>query len=231
MKLVRENINFERGQKPSQAMDIGLGKHAEKIILTDKLVSQYGFWMTDEITYDGLLIGVAKEWRDQAGNYVILSGDDDFGETDYAWLIDPAGSQDFPHVYSLINRNIMNSYFSLKESVNFERGQDPRKSMNIGLGEYRNEILKIDNIVSKYGFEMKSDFSTLSDPGEFNDIKEWRDEEGNLLLLYKNVHEGKFMFVLTEGPDFVNSGGIFDLDELTERKFIHLFEYPRKPVA
>ena len=78
--------------------------------------------------------------------------------------------------------------------MNFERGQDPKEALNLGVPEFR-LIVKIEVLAKKFGL-VKTDKNTLAkkDP-EFRDIAQWTNP--------KNKKQG-ILFFQYMGPEYIN---------------------------
>jgi len=144
-----QTVNFERGKDPKKSMGIGRGYHnlppGTFIRLKRDIPSLHAKWAGSLYKIKGvssrgdekLILYVKVNERGQA-----ISDDND------QWYM----KEDF-----------FNDYFDIvditNESVNFERGQDPKKSMDIGLGEDKLEVLKALKELKELGINVDSEIS------------------------------------------------------------------------
>ncbi|MDD5648940.1 MAG: hypothetical protein PHF86_00740 [Candidatus Nanoarchaeia archaeon] len=150
MKLVRESINFERGQEPKKSMDIGL--HA-KYNFWDLFVRCYELAnISENFTYVSDIIADNKKnpyfviesvfyYTDENNNkipeqFVITFF---YNEESKDLLCFNAITKDeiyfhtekkFVEITTCFDEDAAKEMF---ESINFERGQEPKKSMDIGI--------------------------------------------------------------------------------------------------
>lgn len=169
---VKESLDFERGEDPKKSMKIGIrGKVQEFMSFISKEMS----WNDpniiflpeeDAFSYEGLpgnsLIADLREAVEKFGwkNIIKVNKDpDDWASRSY----DDGASR---HYYILSFKK------NLKESLEFERGQDPKESMGVG----RIRILKkIDDWVTpKEGRRY------------YNRVKDG-DYKGNTIAIYKSI--------------------------------------------
>ncbi len=133
---VKESVNFERGKDPKHAM--GIGKRAEILNkLVDAVKDDLGFWSELYRIYE-------KE-----GFLHVMGGGPDFNKTSNAsmkkhgiqeYLYDKVGETiqtkmekkyGIKYEYMAVLRGI-DTETLIKESINFERGMDPKRAMRIG---------------------------------------------------------------------------------------------------
>lgn len=138
MKIVRESINFERGLDPKTSMDVGKS-HLDKKIFdqTDWAVNSGTLGNIYEILelirdYKGYPILVLKNKQHESWPFRAISVVGVFG--DYQ----PTAYKALKQVKQIID-GILNP---MKESLNFERGLEPKQSMSIGLTALEKKIIE-----------------------------------------------------------------------------------------
>ena len=157
MRLVRENINFERGLDPKASM--GIGKASNPLIITS----------VEEEYWDGGRVQ-SNEDVEKADQNTWMNSIDDPVEIDYLfnnwakvidpfygfWYQDPDDEEEYiwahpselegewiewsGNKYYIPKTNIFKKIGEVVESVNFERGLDPKDSLKIG--HYHNRMLE-----------------------------------------------------------------------------------------
>jgi hypothetical protein len=142
--IVRESINFERGLEPKTSMDVGKS-HLDRKILeeTDWAIDidKHGFiYEIIELIrdYKGYPILILKNKQHESWPYRAISVRGAFG--DYQPTPEKAleqikyiiSGQLNPQSSGSEDRMRMYEESFVKESVNFERGQDPKRAMDIG---------------------------------------------------------------------------------------------------
>ena len=153
-KLVRENINFERGRDPKAALGVGMINRIPHLLLKADLESGYGFNGKPGAIRNIEIVGPVRiqinfHYRVQIKN---LETDKIISGEKYAKLLaEQAGVWDLfgnfynvhhssyefyytllPEYANILQKGAVYDYSDINESLNFERGQDPKKSMGIG---------------------------------------------------------------------------------------------------
>jgi hypothetical protein len=188
MGIVRENINFERGMEPKQSMDLGLVAKWMSIKKDDILEIKRDFTtnsqneIDDDSRYnifkEGNFFGVemsAQKYDDGCIGFtgytddgVVRSSDDIF-----IWGTPLQIDQRFEIIHQ-----------GIQESINFERGIDPKDSMKIGrVGE--REIRKALNRL----VEIRGGSYEIWDSKEFTEGKYFMDPA------YKNTFRADNFFI------------------------------------
>ena len=148
-QFVYENINFERGGDPKDAMDIG-DRDARMINRLDSLLISFGFKKFDEITFeDDFYMKDLAEWHSPEYGKAVLYKYTDSGRIERighygATLQGPSFTYDFTKDEILTKRCWENALAErpLYENMRFERGGDPKKSMGIGMEIQLEKFLK-----------------------------------------------------------------------------------------
>jgi hypothetical protein len=187
--LVRENINFERGLDPKTSMDVGKSMLDRKILEeTDWAIDlrKHGFIyeFLDLIRdYKGYPILVMKNKQHEEWPYRAISIVGIFG--DYQPTQERALKQIKTTIDGIIN--------PIKESVNFERGIDPKDALELGkkFSDKENDAFVIRKKLKDYlGIKTKGTLTIyndgekfsltsyilpeiIKDPEKINDIKRW----------------------------------------------------------
>lgn len=135
-KLVNENISFERGQDPKSSMDIGTQKIHRDIIDNTPWSANLSPEVYDIVTlipdYMGHPILVVKMKDPITNKHLPYSAVSDLSGT-FSTLEESPESA-IKAVENRIKRiKGPKLRYSVDESVNFERGQDPKDSMRIGI--------------------------------------------------------------------------------------------------
>ena len=136
--IVRESINFERGLEPKVSMDVGKS-HLDRKILeeTDWAIDIEQHAFLYEIVelirdYKGYPILILKNRQQESWPYRAISVRGAFG--DYQSSPEKALKQIKDIIDGMLN--------PMKESINFERGMEPKKSMGIGLTALEKRIIE-----------------------------------------------------------------------------------------
>jgi hypothetical protein len=241
---VGESLEFERGKNPKTSMEIGLSKkiaNGLESLSKDPLVRQplhvYGISSQDR--------GSNSSFPDNVNLYIELSAQeipteelmwdileengldliyfDSIWEDNQMWhvwriMIDPEYDKNFKEAASMIN-----------ESINFERGKDPKDSMKIGLDAQMEQkygkkwkIFKRCNDISRvsYNFNWVSDIQLNEKDPYFNIESEfyYTDEDNNryplnyVIILYPDGIHAKE--VIGENEEDIRS--VNDFVEFTE---------------
>ena len=171
--IIRENINFERGSDPKSVMDLGVISKIKKIL------NDFNY-RTEYVRYSGIIDGtpyqsnLPNEGSDDVWIYIHYqnNGNKEQFEKDTEWaekFIDYRSfirgtHERWPTGYARINTEykelFLNAQKNLRESLDFERGQDPKKSLRIGTYHL------IPQIIEKFE---ESEFE-LSQRGEVLDL-------------------------------------------------------------
>jgi len=125
MKIVKEHIEFERGIEPAKAMNIGILDIIKKKFRKD--------WIHSTFNLDNAL-----EWAAQNGNityvkYLLDAGADPNRNDE--WALTWAKNYGHKDIANLIKSYIV------KESIDFERGAEPKDAMGIGIRAHNYEDL------------------------------------------------------------------------------------------
>ncbi len=181
-----ENIRFERGKNPKDVMDIGDPK-IRMISKIDHLAKEFGFEMTENEetsvlqsdAYDGTIIGkwerknpkrIPRKPTQKSHNYTQHQGPlmsrldrsqslmlffDEEGSDGYFVQWKSGRHTVYESAEFFLNREKWKDIF---ESVSFERGQDPRTAMGIGI-EAR---LKDDDFIDDTIIEFDEEYNTAA---------------------------------------------------------------------
>lgn len=148
---LKESVNFERGQEPKKAMGIGRG-----------------FKNLTPGTYIRLKRDVSSLMDPyRAGTVFRVQGielSSSMGEKRVSYAeVNERGQVISGTSNWFIKEDFFNDYFDIvditNESINFEKGMDPKKSMDIGLGEDKLEVLKALKDLRELGINADSEIS------------------------------------------------------------------------
>ncbi len=186
-RKVHEAVNFERGQDPKSAMGIGKVEDLKKI---DKWVNppdtRHYYTAIEDGYYEGSLVVVYESIDATPTHYSAVTMDSDgriregnFVESpEMAWIDAKARIRMENH------RRETGYYDAMGESVNFERGRDPKQAMGIGV------IDKID-----WDFDLKNDkFYKVLSVYEF--IEDWKGYP-ILVLKVQDKETGEIGYIAT----------------------------------
>jgi hypothetical protein len=212
-KTVNENINFERGRDPKRSMKIG----SREYILSLNWPTARTFLKMDYLDDPNL------EVLEYKGFTILLKPEGDMGglsvhnpwDSKDIWTgmfnsrydVGIGGNTRAPgrdKVLRNLKRSINYRLRNANESINFERGQDPREAMGIGHEETQ-IIRKLDRLAKKYEFHEAPFGPQHEEEGVIN-IKRWvndeeyvddeievllfKDEENDQLGIYFNGFNG-----------------------------------------
>ena len=151
--ILIEGIEFERGQDPKKAMGIGLKERAKQLEwdVTDRFLNQLlDDRGTEIISYKGYLILLYKpNYPDDLVIYNPWNSDDIWAAianvNDNHHHDAPSSRSDgrkrtLANIKRTIDRRIKK--ISLDESVDFERGQDPKEAMKVGKAREKEMVAK-----------------------------------------------------------------------------------------
>lgn len=126
-KRVNENISFERDQEPKKSLKIGSGryKYPPQDIEFSSGSSDSG---TAKISCR--IKGLRPRW------YGMWYGSGDFSGLLKNEIVEFLNS---PEIKDLFAQKL-NKVFGVNEAQNFERGQDPKKSMGLGINDYEDYV-------------------------------------------------------------------------------------------
>jgi hypothetical protein len=209
-QFIYENINFERGQDPKHSMDLGLFFPDEPWYF-NAFQNPDRWEIVDRFIYKEkpILILHDKKYRD-GDNYVWDTPERMMGS---------AGSSSSSAAANAAKKYIDN--LKLQESINFERGQDPRKAMDIGLSKVVDsklrEILEEDgndrffilsiNFYNGDGVEFVLD--DIYDIKDIEDEDEGKSERDDLEEILREKELDK-VFDIGEGTS-QHSGGVISV--------------------
>jgi len=193
MGIVKENIDFQRGIEPKQAMDLGLMGKWMSIKKDDLLRIKRNFatdsenHLDDNARYhqfkEGDLLDVnisPNKYSDGCIGFTAYIEDENTRSNDdfFMW----GTPLEFDQRLEILT--------GLKESINFERGQDPKDSMKIGRFGERDIKKTLDRLVEIRGGEYK-----------INYIKDWGNRtpyvEGTYFMApgYNKVFRADNLFI------------------------------------
>ena len=135
MKIIKENIRFERGKDPRHTMDIGAVQDAEKIEFFEKDLNKLEHRGAGYVTVQEddlyLMLIYWHRVREDEKEHTFLFSDRHSGDSikilDNKW-VKYRGKRHFLSTTKEGKKPI-------RESVSFERGKDPKDQMNIGAGK------------------------------------------------------------------------------------------------
>lgn len=125
-KLVNENIDFKRGQDPKDTMDIGARKMIDEVTWSLNLMPDLYEIVGHDWDYLGHPILVAK-----LKDPIMNRNKSHVAVTDIPGINVQHSPNEF-QAYSDIKDKIK-AYVRKNESVNFERGRDPKSAMDVGI--------------------------------------------------------------------------------------------------
>jgi len=195
MKLVKEHINFERGQDPLDTMKLGNVEErklksyydviaASKMFVMEKFkFPAFYFTSINKIGPNTPFCTNEKHFGEIASFTVGYDDGSDY-EKGFYFIFDNNGYTDAINSLSEVKK-----YFGIdqiKESINFERGQDPMKSMDIGKHSKRQLVLDFLINVSK-DFQLDK-----NDPNYMGFLNVYKDS-----FMNQNIKDGFIEFVNT----------------------------------
>ncbi len=145
---------FIRGKDPKEAMGLGLGPDFEAL---DKMAMRFGFEQTYEPTHSDATV---TWYKPSKGNVHYVHGSSPFfwdnkNADPKKWylVIEPeeTGERYPEEVYIWKEPAKWRNVFDLNESVNFERGKDPKEAMGLGRKRERmDKDLVLGDIIEAY---------------------------------------------------------------------------------
>ena len=210
VKFIYENINFERGQDPKSSIGIGHAKLYPSKTLFKRI---YKYW--EKVPETGWpkefeeLTPIIWSIKEPKFN-VILKINNKLEENSYTFYLTEDGVvmfydhyidtnegqrkykekeyyiEDFIHFIRILQSN-HTQIINVKESLDFERGKDPRQAMDLGfLYPIKKQVEKLNQETIDRGFfkiPMKKNPYATEDK-EFTNLISWGDNNNNYLLLY-----------------------------------------------
>lgn len=174
MKLIQESLNFERGQDPKTSLKIGFGKYSNEfgdgvskaLIKLKPYLDKYGFKMDEEdleppiklifSNDNGDDIRIAQ--RNTLGNG-IHGVRVEFSLRNGLLFFDPTTKFENEQVEKMNPEEIFQKHFGnpIKEGLNFERGNFPKKALKIGMTELLHDMeekfkKKFPGVISRYSY-------------------------------------------------------------------------------
>lgn len=149
---IDESVSFERGKDPRKALEVGMEHftfHADYIVISNR----YGESMIQRkkniLSDEDAIASLKSMYLEPLENLLVVEG------------------KNYPHSpYSSYSIGLLKmqpqikyieykgEYYKIpkgvRESVNFERGQDPKKALNIGNKLYRQNLEALNNIKDKF---------------------------------------------------------------------------------
>ena len=221
-RFVYENIEFERGRNPRKSMDIGVAvenRNPERMKAnfenafpmfrghTGSLHGAKGDWTTYTASArnpkDGLEIEDRKEdildWFNKYTDYDVVKWESGFDRRFHPWG-DPKNPLEWDQQFTVhlgYNENI-------RESYNFERGQDPKSAMEIGKASKPNYFR--DNLE---GISYKEWMKNVSPGWPWGQGEEILKEASRML----GVPEGEVLIAVEYDDDPLTTSVIEQIDE------------------
>jgi len=161
MKLVKENIEFERGVEPRDAMSIGL--KTKRIFNTPEEIIDWMFRFPEVVTE-----GEVKEWDYKIRKGNVFHGEDPgkyyYNQLDsrlirmvkwikwnLTWVHDQyMGLKEAKGMIDKLKELLINKSQKISESLEFERGIEPKDSMRIGQKALNKQWLDSTKEISGY---------------------------------------------------------------------------------
>jgi hypothetical protein len=185
-QLVSENINFERGGKDHIYTKIGIGERERVLKFLDEIANDIQFQkdepeymgylnVKEDLIYTGLMDSEALEaYRMFVKNWKKYLQD---MEERRLFLVDPPTLDETTFYDEPEPEYGVHAIRDIRESLEFERGKDPKKTMGIGIPKYRLEAeAKFpDKKIAYYHldrgnsweYEYNGKFKEFSDPARF----------------------------------------------------------------
>jgi len=201
-KSVYENINFERGQDPKEALGIGLDqgiydkwsklmmeKGVGSVNIEDAAGGNYYLviWVTQFPGAAGVAYDKAHKYFDE-----YLEDGYSMNKSEIHMKIKPEFERNFIRAYNLR----YSDWPIVKESLDFERGQDPKKSMKIG--QAAEEDMIIDSFMDMAGGNLRR--------FKWSFIKEIIADYTAYVINIIDSHDGPEYFVMIPGVS-ISYGG------------------------
>lgn len=201
-KSVYENINFERGQDPKEALGIGLDqgiydkwsklmmeKGVGSVNIEDAAGGNYYLviWVTQFPGAAGVAYDKAHKYFDE-----YLEDGYSMNQSEIHMKIKPEFERNFIGAYNLR----YSDWPIVKESLDFERGQDPKRSMKIG--KAAEEDMIIDSFMDMAGGNLRR--------FKWSFIKEIIADYTAYVINIIDSHDGPEYFVMIPGVS-ISYGG------------------------
>jgi hypothetical protein len=193
-KRVIENINFERGQDPTSSLRIG--RKSKLFNIPEGFYSwiDVGREIRDNI---GLLTNneynnkkLPKLYFNKIQEKWFLK-DQNLKEDLRNWIIKYRPRVGDMGAHNSISLASDNWGKNIKESISFERNQSPKSSMNIGYGKYSEDVKRLNDLLSKKGFEIGSITNPDNSKG-IEDIAQWNRGSDYLVFFTFTNKLGEF---------------------------------------
>ena len=187
-KFVYENMEFKRGQDPKSAMGIGqksiLLKAMEKLKNNPKVYNvAYGDWEGKSA-----IVIYSRKTSEKSQKLLYLYFNKEYFTG--LWAEIGGGVRLFtilPKYRDLFDNVFINTTFDiLSENVNFERGQDPKSAMGIGMRE------KIKQMMEENNWEYENDDQAL----------QWAVYKNHINIVKWLLHAGANIHVSNVGGDY-----------------------------
>ena len=157
MKLIQESLNFERGQDPKTSLKIGFGKYSNEfgdgvskaLIKLKPYLDKYGFKMDEE----DLEAPIKLIFSNDNGDDIRIAQRNTLGDGIHGVRVefslrngllffDPTTKFENEQVERMDPEEIFQKHFGnpIKEGLNFERGNFPKKALKIGMTELLHDM-------------------------------------------------------------------------------------------
>jgi len=174
MKLVQESLNFERGQDPKASLKIGFGRYSNEhgdgvskaLIKLKPYLNKYGFQMVEENLEPPIKLVFSNDNEDKiriAQRNTLGDGIHgvrvEFSLRNGLTFFDPTTKFENEQVERMDPEEIFQKHFGnpIKEGLNFERGNFPKKALKIGMTELLQDMEEkfkkyYPGVISRYSY-------------------------------------------------------------------------------
>ena len=202
-----ESLDFERGRDPKGSMDIGMkSKMIEKYLdLAEDNIASGSKWR--KLIWDNfapeLIAAIPDRFKNDKGEPKTFG----WGNFDMPLKKNVFTPEELGIFYNIINK-YWNKVFGANESVNFERGIDPKEKMNIGMRHDAIEIITIAAEETGADFEGDQIHEILSDVVENPETQdEWAVEyyvdKAIPITDWRNLHSFSGRYVMYDGTYYL----------------------------
>jgi len=200
-KMLKESINFERGRDPRVAMGVGDVHNIKESLkkLQEYTMTFLQLMMTSQGLYlvcrgSGPMSAFTNVKKYIGTGY--FDWNQNFTKLPFVYFKIKEEKKDaFIEAYNSLHPD---NPFDVNESVNFERGMDPKDSMGVGMRIFDIDGMGFDSDNGEFTFDQQDTEALLSTPGL------WTREPYRVLLLTKlNPPKGRTSYSLShlaEGP-------------------------------
>lgn len=234
-KPLQESIEFERGKDPKSSLGIGQLHHIEEVMRN--FANKYGLTEVHSYEYDPRLSDdpdpkssgqMIAKWVDGYGKQLILYIDDKkkppSGDNIRVYWQKAAGFDDSTPADQWLDEDSWRYFLDINESYNFQRGRNPKESLEIGA------VSAIDRMAKKHGLkeiEDKQAADEIVEPSYMDDVIKvwgtvddspwWRGEVTVVLLKYN----GELIIGADNGVESIDKPWDYFLKDSAWNELLH----------